>query len=276
MYLNFNVLYTQLLQPLTYQGANINANVNGQLKNLCYVGIALGYEPPNNNFYEARVAGRLFKSWSDWFINAWFQTNTSKKYGVKTQILYVDRNMFKSKRYQFYVQQSFRFSPKFSIALLTNLEPKINESGFATMSGRDIIFGLRNVNTIENSFNIKYSFNDRMVFTTKVRHYWSEVAYKQYFTLAEDGKLVGNTTFNGNADQNYNTFTVDAVYTWQFAPGSFINIVWKENATTFDGIAGNGYLKNFDNIIISPQNNNLSFKIIYFLDYLTLKNKKSK
>ena len=276
VYLNFNALYTQLLQPLTYQNANFNVNVNSQLKNLWDVAFLLGYEPENNNFYEARVPGRIFKSWADWFVNASVQTNASKRYSISTNMFYVDRNLFKSKRYQFSFQQAYRFSRKFSIGLLIDLEPKTNEPGYADTKNSEIIFGRRNINTIENSFNIKYSFNDHMVFTTRIRHYWSEVAYKEYFTLADDGTLVKNNTYTGNADQNYNTFTVDAFYTWQFAPGSFINLVWKENATTFDGIAGRGYLKNLDNTLGSSQNNNLSFKIIYFIDYLTLKNRNRK
>jgi hypothetical protein len=271
---NFNVFYTQLLQPLTYSGININTNVNGQLKNLWFVGASIGYEPHNNNFYEARVPGRIFKGWSDWFLNAWVQTNYAKKYSVTSQFSYVPRDLFKSKRYEFYFKQSFRFSPKFSIGATTDLNPKTNDVGFAATNGTDIIFGRRNVSTVENSFNIKYSFNDRMVFTTRVRHYWSEVDYKQYFTLAQDGTLDKNTSFTGNANQNYNTLTVDAVYTWQFAPGSFLNVVWKKNASTFDGITSYGYLKNFDNTIASPQNNNISLKIIYFLDYLSIKNRK--
>ena len=271
--LNFNGLYTQLLQPLTYQNANFNANINGQLKNLWQLGAVVGYEPENNNFYESREPGRVFKSWSDWFVSVFFQTNTSKKYSLNFQGFYVDRNSFKSKRYNFDFQQVYRFSRKFSISLRTNLDPRTNEPGYADRNGSDIIFGRRNINTIENSFNIKYSFNDHMGLTTRIRHYWSEVAYKQYYTLASNGALDKNNTYAGNADQNYNTFTIDAVYTWQFAPGSFINLVWKENATTFDYVTGHGYLKNFDNTIVSPQNNNFSFKIIYFLDYLTLKNR---
>jgi hypothetical protein len=274
--LNFNVFYTQLLQPLTYSGINLNTNVNGQLKNLWFVGAGIGYEPHNNNFYEARVPGRVFKGWSDWFLNAWAQSNTAKKYSMMTQLLYVPRDLFKSKRYGFYFQQSYRFSPKFSITETTDLNPKTNDVGFAAINGNDIIFGRRNVSTVENSFNIKYSFNDRMVFTTRLRHYWSEVDYKQYYTLTQEGTLDKNTSFTGNANQNYNTFTVDAVYTWQFAPGSFLNLVWKKNATTFDGIASYGYFKNFDNTIISPQNNNLSLKVIYFIDYFNLKKHYSK
>jgi hypothetical protein len=69
-------------------------------------------------------------------------------------------------------------------------------------------------------------------------------------------------------------FNIDAVYTWQFAPGSFINIVWKDESYLSNADIQKGYFKNFNKTIGEPQNNNLSFKIIYFLDYLNLQKKK--
>ncbi len=276
IYLNFNVFYSQLFKPLTYENANINLNANGQLKNLWQAGGLVAYEPPVNNFYEARVPGRVFKGWGDWFTDEWVQTNNAKKYFIYAEAVFVSRSFFKSKRYLFDFKQNFRFSPKFSLGQETNLQPQTNNAGFAAFDGSDVIFGRRDVSTVENTFNVKYSFNDRMVFTAIVRHYWSKVAYKEYYTLTPDGRLGKNTTFSGNADQNYNTFTVDAVYTWQFAPGSFINVVWKNNATTLDGTTTSGYFKNFDHTISSPQNNNFSVKIIYFLDYLHIKDWRKK
>jgi hypothetical protein len=271
IYLNFNLLYSRLYKPSTYQNAMVNVNANSQLKNLWVVGGLLAYEPKANNFYEARVPGRVFKGWSDWFIDLWAQSNRAKKYYIYSEAFYVDRNFFYSKRYSFDFRQNFRFSPKFSIGQETNVQPQTDNVGFATIDGNDIIFGRRDVSTVENTFNVKYSFNDRMVLTAIGRHYWSEVNYKEYFTLEQDGSITKNTTFSGNANQNYNIITVDAVYTWQFAPGSFINLVWKKNATTFDGITSSGYFKNLDHTISAPQNNNFSVKIIYFLDYLKIK-----
>jgi len=75
-------------------------------------------------------------------------------------------------------------------------------------------------------------------------------------------------------DRNFNIFNIDAVYTWQFAPGSFINVVWKDQSFLSDENVKQSYFKNFDRTISEPQNNNLSIKIIYFLDYLNLKKKK--
>lgn len=277
LYLNFNAMYTRLFTPSSYQNANINTNVNGQLKNLWYAGIAVGYEPENNNFYEPRKPGRVFKGWSNWFINGWVETNSNKKYSAYTELLYINRNMFNSRRYSLILGQNFRFNHKLSIGHRINLEPQTNNAGFAMFSGDDVIFGRRDVHTVENSFNVKYSFNSKMVFTGRTRHYWSRVDYKQLYTLLPDGKLQSNPSASGDVNQNYNYFTVDAVFTWQFAPGSFINLVWKNNTedfvrTPFGVVNGDSYFKNFDHTMATPQNNNFSIKIIYFLDYLDVKN----
>lgn len=62
----------------------------------------------------------------------------------------------------------------------------------------------------------------------------------------------------------------------QFAPGSFINIVWKDQSFMFDREIGYRYFKNFGRTVDAPQNNNLSLKVIYFLDYLDFKKWKKK
>ena len=113
-----------------------------------------------------------------------------------------------------------------------------------------------------------------MGINTRIRHYWSKVDYKEFFTLLLNGELEKNTTFNENVNQNVNFFNVDMTYTWQFAPGSFINIVWKNSVVDFKDQIEKNYIKNFNNTMEADQNNNISFKIIYFFDALQLKKKK--
>ena len=115
-----------------------------------------------------------------------------------------------------------------------------------------------------------------MNINTRIRHYWSKVDYKEFFTLLQDGGLEKNNSFNQNVNQNYNAFNIDAVFTWQYAPGSFINLVWKNAAYDFNRIVNQGYFKNFNNTMQADDNNNLSLKVIYFLDYLQLKKLKKK
>jgi hypothetical protein len=57
----------------------------------------------------------------------------------------------------------------------------------------------------------------------------------------------------------------------QFAPGSFINIVWKDEGQQYNNSIDHNYFQNFGNTLREPQNNNLSVKIIYYLDYLYIK-----
>ena len=114
-----------------------------------------------------------------------------------------------------------------------------------------------------------------MGLTFRARHYLSNVSNKEFFLLQKDGRLKPSTFISG-VNQNFNLFNIDMVYTWQFGPGSFINIVWKDAAQNFSRLVEENYFKNFGQTIESDQNNNISLKIIYFLDYLDLKKKLKK
>ena len=61
------------------------------------------------------------------------------------------------------------------------------------------------------------------------------------------------------------------VYTWRFAPGSELSLVWK-NAIFSEGdvIIKNG-LDNLEKLFAMPQTNSLSLKILYYLDYQNFK-----
>lgn len=276
IYLNFNVFYSRQLKPSKYRSANFNANVNGQLKNLWYVGALVGYEPKYNDFFEARKAGYIFPGWSDYFLDAWFETNNAKKYGLYGEVLYIKRTLFNSERFNFNMSNRYRFNDRLTISHRINLQPQNNNTGFAGFDPvtAEPVMGKRDIKNVENILNLKYSFNAMMNINIRVRHYWIKVDYDKFYTLKIDQQLAENNTFIQSVDQNYNAFNVDAVFTWQYAPGSFINLVWKNAAQDFNRIVGDGYFKNFGNTMKADDNNNLSLKVIYFLDYLQLKKKK--
>lgn len=281
--LNFNAYYSRNLKTVyssintamklpLYRSANFNVNANAQLKNLWYVGALVGYEPKYNDFNDPRVEGRYFKGWTDWFVDAWVETNAAKKYSVYTEVFFIKRSLFDSKRYSVTFNQQFRFSNKFSVSHRINAEPQTDNTGFASFDASgDIIFGRRDRNTIENILNFKYNFNSKMGLNARIRHYWGKVEYKEFFTLLENGELQKNNVFNENVNQNVNYFNVDMVYTWQFAPGSFLNIVWKDAGFTYHDLVERNYFKNFTKTVDADQNNNVSIKVIYFLDYLKLR-----
>ncbi|MGB3154813.1 MAG: DUF5916 domain-containing protein, partial [Chitinophagaceae bacterium] len=278
--INFNAGYSRRLKPSVYQNANFNFNMNGQLKNLWFTGLFMGYEPSGNDFYEPHVEGRFFKGWKSTFLGGWVQTNNAKKYQVYAELLYVSRSFFFSKKYSLELMQRFRFNDKFSISHGISLEPQANNLGFADIVDNDILFGKRKIRTVENTFSAKYNFNKKMGLRADIRHYWSKVDYQDpaqnFYKLLENGELEQISNYNGDVNQNYNAFTVDAVLTWEFAPGSFINVVWKNAESKFDQVIKHNYFKNLGNTLDQSHNNNISFKILYFLDYLQVKNHKKK
>ena len=137
-------------------------------------------------------------------------------------------------------------------------------------------FAKRKRNTIEDILSAKYSFNNRMGITFRARHYVSSVDNKSFYLLQHDGSLLANANYHPKVNNNVNYFNIDMVYTWQFAPGSFINIVWKDAAQHFSDNVEKKYFKNLSQAISEDNNNNLSLKVIYFLDYLQLKHHSKK
>jgi hypothetical protein len=149
------------------------------------------------------------------------------------------------------------------------------EIGFATKlftsegALQDIIMGERYVFTATNILNGKYSFSDLMGLTLRVRHYWSKVRYVDLFALDEQGYLQP-TDYTGYDDAgeslhdaNFNAFNIDMVYTWQFALGSTMSIVWKNSIYTLGNNTAPGFVENLGNTLTAPGVNSISMRILY-------------
>lgn len=279
--INFNLFNSSLFSRIPgidtkYQSANVNVNANMQSKKLFWVGFFAGANLKQNDFYEPRTSGWYFKRGASFIIDAWFESNSNKKYSFYTEI--ANRrtiNFYKGDFWDINFQQNYRVSKRLSFSLFTGYYPRMNNIGYAANGGTNtIIFGKRDINTVENIFNSKYSFNNKMWLTLRMRHYWSKVEYKAYYNLQNDGTLSPSASYTGNTNDNVNFFNVDMVYTWQFAPGSFLNLVWKNAIFSEDTDMAPGYFKNLGNTVATNQNNNFSLKVIYFLDYLKLKKNK--
>ncbi|MDQ6608498.1 MAG: DUF5916 domain-containing protein, partial [Bacteroidota bacterium] len=284
---NFNARYSSLYKKFEsqilntkFQQFNTNINANAQLKNLWFVGAFIGYVPEYNDFYEPHKEGRSFKGTSRLQFNPWFQTNSANKYYVNASYFVGIKQQFAGRNHEINFSQRYRFNDKFSLRQDLYLNPNYNDAGYyfpRDLTGNrivlnDILFSRRDRMTVENIFSIKYNFNYRSGITFRARHYWSKVEQKQLYDLQADGNLLPTQhTTVPLVNQNSNFFNIDAVYTLQFAPGSFINIVWKNSIHGFDDDVHPTYFKNFSNTISASQNNNLSLKVLYYLDYLDTK-----
>jgi hypothetical protein len=283
IFINLNGSYSRLFSTITaidekYQRSRINFNINAQSKKLWWAGIFTAFNFRENDFYEPRWVGRYFKRSSSVIFGGWFESNEAKKYSfVIESFSRAYFNFYKAFTNETFIRQNYRFSSKFSLTHRLSVEQRFNNIGYTwSSSASEVVFAKRKVNAVENILSAKYSFTNKMWTNFRMRHYYSSVDNESFFNLRADGKLEPNPAFNLNTNQNVNFFNIDMVYTWQFAPGSFLNVVWKNAVFDFDNIVERNYFKNFGNTLEADQNNNISLKVIYFLDYLQLKKNKNK
>ena len=277
---NFNASLSHLASKIgdidtKYQGGNFNFNVNSQTKKLMFFGMFTGLNTPRNDFYEPRVTGNFLYRGARFNIGGWMESRESKRYTLYTELFNSNSiHYYRNHSFEAFFQQKYRFSTKFSITHNFNYQPTTNAIGFVTqLASGKVIMGRRDINTISNVLGIKYNFNNKMGIDLRVRHYLSTVKHNEFYNLNNDGRLTSNKEYNDNADYRVNFFNVDMVYTWQFAPGSFFNAVWKDASFTSNDKNDTRYFKNLNGILDADQNNNFSLKVIYFIDYNSLKKK---
>jgi len=285
--LNFNSFYSRLVTPIDllkrkemmYQNGGGNVNMNGQTKKLWFVGANVNWGYNYNDFYEARLPGRVFKNKGRIGMAIWWNSNQAKKLSWGGEVFTGVGGVFNRKSISPTLFGKIRFNSKFSIDNSLGLEFHKNNPGWAAIqySGTGplndtVIFSRRNLKTVENALGFKYNFTNKMGITLRTRHYWSKVAPQQFYELNKYGNLVTPAVpFTKNVNQNYNFLSADLVYTWQFAQGSFINVVWKDISESFNRDFEKNYFSNFNKTISGPQANSFSIRVIYFLDYLTVR-----
>ena len=178
------------------------------------------------------------------------------------------------KGYSFSIMPRFRFSDKLFIIYSFTQEFEYNSVGrIARDSITNVYMGMRDVVTIQNSLNAQYTFNAKSFINLKFRHYWSSYKYNSYYVLNTDGTLTRNNYVSDN-DNNTNYFNIDLVYQWNFAPGSVLSLVWKNSIVSEGNAIEHNYFRNISDVWNTDQTNSFSFKILYYLDYQTIRRKK--
>ena len=196
-----------------------------------------------------------------------------KKLGVHMGFEY-NLNAEDTRGWEISARPRWRVNNKFSINPRIEVSNNKNEIGYASYFAVDsIAFGKRNVKRVINQISASYVFNNTSALSLSMRHYWSSVDYQEYYLLQTDGTLADYPQFDSNNDLNFNILTVDLEYSWNFAPGSFLTMVWKNNVYQSEEVSDDlfvGYVDNFNRTITSPQVNSFSVKLTYYLDYQTV------
>jgi len=273
MNLNFNLNHSRRLDPDLY--SNFNFNFNSSFVTKEFFAFGGGFETTpfgTNDIYEPRIDGRYVKVPTYYNPSVWISTDYRKKFAVD---LNLNRYMYDEKgrsdsRLAFRPQ--YRFSDKWKLYLNTSLALSRNEQGFVNIQGDNIIFGERDRNTVITSLESQYIFNNKMALNFAFRHYYSEVEYDNFFNLENNGDLTNINSYSQNHNTTYNSWNVDLRYSWWFAPGSQLTLLYRNAIDSYIPVSRQNFTTNFDNLFAEPQLNSLSLRISYFLDYNRIKN----
>ena len=259
------------------QGNNFNINVNINNKKNHYFGLGINANPlENNDFYEPRAENRYVIIPSR--IGAWFYFSSNYNYkfafDFNPSVAKLDEEGRNS--YGFSMGPRYRFSDRLLLNYNFNFLRQNNNKGFVDSIDTDansftpnaIIFANRNVITYSNTLSGKYSVNSTMTFNLSVRHYWSFAENKNFLSLDHQGKLNDYFNYTTNKNSNFTSWNVDLSYTWWFAPGSQISILYRNNAANFTRNINSDFGSNVTNLLNNDALNHIfSISMRYFIDY---------
>ena len=269
---NTNVNLGRRLETDLFKNFDINSNIQFQDKEFRYFGTGLHIYPiGENDLYEPRVFGKyLFipASINSYF---WFNSDNRKKFTYNVSFDYYSYNQTGRNRFGNELYLNYRISDHFSLSYDGNFSLSNKEQGFTGKDLSNIYIGTRNRNTVINSLSSKYTLNNKMSLSFSLRHYYTEVNYKSFGTLQNDGRVspVNNYT---TSNQTYNTWNLDMRYSWYFAPGSQLTLLYQNASQSYLKYSKINFKDNFNNLFNEPMNNTLSLKLTYYIDYNAVRN----
>ncbi len=264
---DLDVSYRRLYHPFTYTGFDLSAAVRGTFRNYFYVSVNYNTSPfKSYDYFEPRVAGRYFVEPAYNYLGFYMSTDGRNRLALGSSFGYTDFDFDNKRNIRFGINPRFRVNNMLSFSGSISYNNQLNSIGFAEQQEDLVTFGRRDINTISNIFNTKFTFNNKMGLSFRMRHYWSSAQYKEFYTLGDQGDLLGSN-YQESEDRNYNAFNIDMVYSYTFAPASEISVVWKNSISEDEDAVVHNYFSNVQELKSLPQNNTVSVRLLYYIDY---------
>lgn len=182
----------------------------------------------------------------------------------------------------------YRFSDRFTLSIDYFRQHDQGQWGLAYNGPAPVfdragqpVLARRKYTEVSTVLSGSYNFTSRLNLMFRARHYWNKIVNTHLYYTLPDGYWnerfdMKPEAFNGN----YNAFNLDVFCTWDFSPGSRVIVGWK-NWLGHDyeyGVNGDkyeSYSKNVDQMLTAPHGNEVTLRVIYFLDYQQLRRKRN-
>ena len=268
-----------LFENKNFVNLYLEAETKFVFKNYLFLlGKISGHPFHKNDYYEARTGdfNTIVKKSKYLRLSAYSSSDFRKKFaldlggGIQTNPLY------QGYEYSWRVSPRYRFNNKFSTKYVLSVKNKFNDIGYSNNLNGSPVIAIRNTNMITNVLSGSYIINNKMDFSFKLRYHIDQVKNLSYHSVNNDGYLdLNNFLLNLDENENYTTWTSDVSWNWWYSPGSQISIVWKNGRDFSDDNINYNWIDNANQTLNSSKQNSISFKIVYYLDYLYLRNDKN-
>lgn len=286
LFSSVEISHAQLYAPRTFTDFSVSSEMGALTKGFQFYRAGFSVAPVRGvDFFEPRVDGYYFNlpSWGN--ADLVFSSDYRKKIALDVR---VSRSMAFTEGVDWNgadvrLKPRFRINDKLSFSYIYSYQGQFNELGFATTTSLGIIpettsiFGSRDNKSETHVLSGSYILSNRSSFNVRVRHYWSTVDYLTFYALGLDGELyetdlVDLASDNSSEyDVNFNAWSVDIGFRWQFTPGSELSVVWKNTLQSRGEQLPSGYFDNWEQMLEETFINSLSIKALYYLDYSTIR-----
>jgi hypothetical protein len=278
--------YQRLYRPDVFARFALNYNSFFMTRDFFAFSVYSVIEPINNqDYFEPRTRdfSKFYNQPSNYLIGGFISTDYRKKfaYDINGNYKWWDE----SGRHSWFLRFSprVRVSDHFFFQLSSSYHQFFEEAGFVparqaavgfnSLEPGSVVFARRDQQILDHTLSARYNFNPLNNITLRLRHYWTRVDFNSFYTLNDAGNL-SETSYLGKTESGdllhsltYNLFNIDLVYTWRFAPGSDLVLVWKNAITTTYNLLDLPYFGSYGDLLSAPQFNSFSLKMIYYLDY---------
>lgn len=260
------------------QAADVRVNINATTRKNDYFGLALNLRPIETfDFYEPRIDRRFVYQPRVFGGYLYFSSNYNRRFAIDFQPQFNFFDEEKRQSFGIYVEPRFRFTNNITGNISFNYIRNNNNIGYIDDNFTDsntpynIFFARRNRSTYVLAAGGKYAVNKDMTFNLNARYYWSYADNREILSLTDAGYLVP-AVYTENKNSDFTTWNLDLSYSWWFAPGSQITVLYRNNSDFFTNQLSKNINANIDNLFGNNLTHIFSISIRYFIDYNQAKN----
>jgi hypothetical protein len=256
------------------QEGYLKTTIGASSLNNTYYEFSLQYSPQETyDFYEPRVYGRYVYIPKKAYSYFGFEWNRNHAFTIDATANFTKYNEDNRQTYGIYINPKYRFSNQFSLEYALEYTNKKNDRGFVGYDSNGIVFAERNREILSNVLTGKFALTNKMALNLDARYYWSYADNHEFFTLQNDGSLTPNPDYNFNKNRNFNSWNLDLSYSWWFAPGSEMIILYRNYALEQTNQVEKNIPNNLSDVFSSNITHIISLSVRYYIDYNVIKNK---